>query len=96
MHDSLGKNPEEPLPLRKYMNYVVEERRVLVRQHSPEDRKASQEHRTLHSLASSPSDVPTLCPACMLCDGAVILAESSRYCSNKVRAVISLNLQSAD
>lgn len=51
----------------------------------------------MHSLASSSSsDVPPLCSAGMLCDGAVILSESSRYCSNKVRTVIFLNLQSAD
>ena len=82
MHDSLEKNPEQPLPLRKDKNHTVEERRVLVRQHSPEDRRATQVHRILYSLAFSPSNVLTLCPACNLSDGAVTAAESSMYCSN--------------
>lgn len=57
---------------RNYAGYLIEGR-IQGRQPSPEDRGSAQD------LAASPSDVPTLCPACVLCEGALILAESSRY-----------------
>lgn len=73
MYNSLEK---EIPAFKEVQNNVVQERRVLERQHMPKDRRAAEEHRALHS--SSPSEVLNVVMP-LLCDGGVILSKPPRY-----------------
>lgn len=68
---------------KEVQNNVVQERRVLERQHKLENRRATQEYRTLHSSCLLPSDVLNVVP--FLCDGGVILSTPSKYWFNKLK-----------